>query len=163
MNKLFNNDSLEIMKEMINKGEKVDCIITDPPYTLQEAYFGSGEGTGGFLSNNKANGENINDKIGFDTNMSYGTWLPLAYEEYGPDNPRRSERLRQKETKIQHIASGSPQLAGRCLFYTRIPGNPTVPPADPTSCPSFPSSLPSVQYPPQLALHTLFLPSLIIL
>lgn len=41
--------------------------------------------------------------------------LPMMTDDqYGPDNPRRSERLRQKEIKIQHIASGSPQLAGRC-------------------------------------------------
>lgn len=30
--KIFNCDCIEFMQDMVNKGERVDCIITDPPY-----------------------------------------------------------------------------------------------------------------------------------
>ncbi|EME3314792.1 site-specific DNA-methyltransferase [Campylobacter jejuni] len=30
--KIYNCDCIEFMQDMVNKGKKVDCIITDPPY-----------------------------------------------------------------------------------------------------------------------------------
>lgn len=30
--KIYNCDCIEFMKDMVNQGKKVDCIITDPPY-----------------------------------------------------------------------------------------------------------------------------------
>lgn len=30
--KIYNCDCIEFMQDMVNKGERVDCIITDPPY-----------------------------------------------------------------------------------------------------------------------------------
>lgn len=30
--KLLNKDCIEVMSAMVEKGFKVDCIITDPPY-----------------------------------------------------------------------------------------------------------------------------------
>ncbi len=77
---IHKGDALEYMQRHIRLGNQVDCIITDPPYKLQEKFMGSGDKNGGFLSINKKDKENINEKIGFDTNMSYGDWLPLAYE-----------------------------------------------------------------------------------
>ena len=32
---LFNNDCIKIMQEMVDKGLKVDAIISDPPYELE--------------------------------------------------------------------------------------------------------------------------------
>ena len=32
--KLYRDDCLEVMKKMIEMGEKVDCVITDPPYNI---------------------------------------------------------------------------------------------------------------------------------
>lgn len=32
---LFNGDCLEVMQQLINRGVRVDCIITDPPYELE--------------------------------------------------------------------------------------------------------------------------------
>lgn len=32
--KLLNKDCIEVMSAMAEKGLKVDCIITDPPYEL---------------------------------------------------------------------------------------------------------------------------------
>ena len=40
---------------------------------------------------------------------------------YGPDNPRRSERLKQKKTEDEGSASDNPQLVGRC--YGCWPGS----------------------------------------
>ena len=34
MTKLFNGDAIEYMEKMIDKGIKVDAIITDPPYNI---------------------------------------------------------------------------------------------------------------------------------
>lgn len=33
-NTVYNCDCLELMKEMVDKNIKVDCIITDPPYLI---------------------------------------------------------------------------------------------------------------------------------
>ena len=31
---IYNEDCFKIMDQMIKNGDKVDCIITDPPYEL---------------------------------------------------------------------------------------------------------------------------------
>ena len=67
MNKLFNNDAIEILDRMIAKEYKVDLIITDPPYKTTKR--GNSGGTGGMLKNEnfiKGNGgfenNNVNQK-----------------------------------------------------------------------------------------------------
>ena len=34
INKVYNMDCLDLMREMIRGGIKVDCVITDPPYLI---------------------------------------------------------------------------------------------------------------------------------
>ncbi len=72
MIKLYNNNSLEIMKQMIANGEKVDCIITDPPYKTI---------TGGKrTSTNKGFGVLAdNDNFKFEI-PNHKEWLKLAYD-----------------------------------------------------------------------------------
>ena len=36
LNKIYNCDCRDLMKEIIGWGSKVDCIITDPPYGIGE-------------------------------------------------------------------------------------------------------------------------------
>lgn len=76
--KLNNGDTFQIMKQMVAEGVKVDSIITDPPYELQRPGNTTSEslGTGGWMGQ----AGKSTDVIGFNTDISFGSWLPLAYE-----------------------------------------------------------------------------------
>ena len=78
MNKLINGDALKIMQDMIDKGVKVDAIITDPPYKLQRPGNTKTEslGTGGWMGQAGKSTE----VIGFNTDINFKNWLPLVYD-----------------------------------------------------------------------------------
>ena len=70
---LINGDCLEEMDKMIERGIKVDAIITDPPYKVSSR--GSSGGTGGMLK------DELNKKgIVFKYNtIKFNEWLPKCY------------------------------------------------------------------------------------
>ena len=85
MYKLFNGDCLEVMDKLIEEGVKVDAIICDPPYELEN----HGKGKNKFLENHgKGKNEFKNRKLvnenhiefisnGFDYNIVFDKMLKL--------------------------------------------------------------------------------------
>lgn len=75
--KLFNNDSIKVLQELLDSGVKVDCIITDPPYRTisggrndklsQERWWGS------VLDKNDG-------KIFEHNDIDHEKWLKLCYD-----------------------------------------------------------------------------------
>ena len=71
---IYNEDCFKIMDQMIKNGDKVDCIITDPPYELNIS------GGGGFLKERKIIKEKHIDFIsnGFDYEKCFSNMLKLC-------------------------------------------------------------------------------------
>ena len=72
---LFNNDCIKIMQEMVDKGLKVDAIISDPPYEL--------ENHGGTKSAMAKRAAKVRDEIdfiakGFDYDKCFDLMLKLC-------------------------------------------------------------------------------------
>ena len=73
--KLYHGDCLEVMTDLINKGVKVDAIITDPPYEL--------ENHGGTKSDMAKRAAKVRDEIefiakGFDYDKCFSLMLSLC-------------------------------------------------------------------------------------
>lgn len=66
---LFNGDCLEVMQQLINRGVKVDCIITDPPYDI------SATNGGETINNIKKLNKSLEDLVKADIDKGYN--IPL--------------------------------------------------------------------------------------
>lgn len=72
---LFNGDCLEVMDKMIEKGTRVDAIVTDPPYKTTKR--GNSGGTGGMLKDKNF----INGNGGFkENNLTISDYSPKMFE-----------------------------------------------------------------------------------
>lgn len=77
---LFNGDTMELLDCMIENGERVDLIITDPPYKITAR--GNGGNSGGMFQKKEVN----NGKV-FDINdLEIEDWLPKFYEVLKEDS-----------------------------------------------------------------------------
>ena len=75
MNKIINDNAIDILDRMISSEYKVDLIVTDPPYKTTKR--GSSGGTGGMLK--EKNFKNGNG--GFSNNqVNQKEWLSKCYE-----------------------------------------------------------------------------------
>ena len=73
MVELIKGDCLEQMNLLIERGAKVDCIITDPPYKITAR--GSGGNSGGMFQKKEVNNGRV-----FKTNdLEIEDWLPKLY------------------------------------------------------------------------------------
>ena len=78
MIKLFNEDSLVLMKDMIERNIKVDLILTDPPYEIGTVNGGGSVNTKkGFSKSLKEGIEKANIIKGFDYNSFFDSWDKL--------------------------------------------------------------------------------------
>ena len=76
---LYNNDCIEVMEKMIEKGIKVDLVLTDPPYDIKNTK------TGGNSDLNKTF-QKCQDQIkekGLDKGIDYERILPLLWNIQG--------------------------------------------------------------------------------
>ena len=73
MIELYNGDCLEVMDKMIEKGIKVDLIITDPPYKITSR--GNGGNSGGMFQKKEVN----NGKVFKVNDLEIEDWLPRLY------------------------------------------------------------------------------------
>jgi len=81
MNKLFNDNAINILDRMIAKNYKVDLIVTDPPYKTTKR--GNSGGTGGFLKKD----EFISGNGGFKNNdVNQKEWLSKCYKVLKDDS-----------------------------------------------------------------------------
>ena len=72
--KLYNDDCIKIMNELIDKNITVDCVVCDPPYKITSR--GNSGNTGGMLKNKKSMQGDI-----FDYNDCHvSKWMPKIYE-----------------------------------------------------------------------------------
>jgi len=75
MNKIFNEDAINILDRMIAKEYKVDLIVTDPPYKTTKR--GNSGGTGGMLKDEKF----IKGNGGFKNNdVNQKEWLSKCFK-----------------------------------------------------------------------------------
>lgn len=70
---LYNLDALEVMDSMISRGEKVDCIIIDPPYKITQR--GNGGNSGGMFQKDEVN----NGRVFEHNDLEIEDWLPRLY------------------------------------------------------------------------------------
>lgn len=73
MNKLMNTDSIEVMRNMIENGEKVDLVVTDPPYKITSR--GNTGNTGGMLKGKQS----MSGKIFNHNNISIREMMECFY------------------------------------------------------------------------------------
>ena len=71
---LFNEDAMQVMDYMIEKGKQVDMIFTDPPYKITAR--GNGGNSGGMFQKKEVN----NGKVFETNNLEIEDWLPKFYE-----------------------------------------------------------------------------------
>ena len=71
--RLFNCDAMTLMDKMIEKGIKVDLIITDPPYKITSR--GNGGNSGGMFQKKEVN----NGKVFEVNDLEIEDWLPKLY------------------------------------------------------------------------------------
>lgn len=75
---LYNGDCIEVIKELIEKGVKVDCVICDPPYkVISGGETKKGDKFVGVLSKNDG-------KIFKHNNLKEEDWFPKIYEILKP-------------------------------------------------------------------------------
>ena len=73
MIELINGDCLKEMDKLIERGVKVDCIVTDPPYKITQR--GNGGNSGGMFQKKEVNNGNV-----FKNNsLEIEDWLPRLY------------------------------------------------------------------------------------
>lgn len=73
MNKIFNDNAIDILDRMILKKYKVDLLITDPPYKITAR--GNGGNSGGMFQKKEVN----NGKIFKTNDLEIDDWLPKFY------------------------------------------------------------------------------------
>ena len=71
--KLINGDCINVLNDIIKTGNKVDLIVTDPPYKTTSR--GSSGGTGGMLKD-----QLFKDGMGFKYNdVGFSDWLSVVF------------------------------------------------------------------------------------
>ena len=73
MNKIFNDNAIDILDRMIAKEYKVDLLITDPPYKITKR--GNADGYGGMFKKKEVN----NGKVFKTNDLEIEDWLPKFY------------------------------------------------------------------------------------
>jgi site-specific DNA-methyltransferase (adenine-specific) len=71
--RLYNDDCLKVMNNLIKDGVKVDLIITDPPYKITAR--GNGGNSGGMFQKKGVN----NGKVFANNDIEIEDWIPLLY------------------------------------------------------------------------------------
>ena len=71
--KLYNEDALFVMDELIKNGIQVDCVVTDPPYKITAR--GNGGNSGGMFQKKEVN----NGKVFKMNDLEIEDWLPRLY------------------------------------------------------------------------------------
>lgn len=77
---LFNGDTMELLDSMIKNGDKVDLIITDPPYKITAR--GNGGNSGGMFQKKEVN----NGRVFYTNDLEIEDWLPKFYEVLKEDS-----------------------------------------------------------------------------
>ena len=80
MNKIFNDNAINILDRMIAKEYKVDLLITDPPYKITAR--GNGGNSGGMFQKKEVN----NGKIFKTNDLEIEDWLPKFYNVLKDDS-----------------------------------------------------------------------------
>lgn len=78
-NLLINEDAMTIMDYMIEKGKRVDLVITDPPYKITAR--GNGGNSGGMFQKKEVN----NGKVFKTNDLEIEEWLPKVYNLLNDD------------------------------------------------------------------------------
>jgi DNA modification methylase len=71
---LINDNAIEIIDNMIAKKDRVDCIVTDPPYKITAR--GNGSTSGGMFQKKEVN----NGKVFINNDLEISDWLHKLYE-----------------------------------------------------------------------------------
>ena len=71
---IFNENAMDVLNLMIEKGKKVDMIFTDPPYKITAR--GNGGNSGGMFQKKEVN----NGKVFKTNDLEIEDWLPKFYE-----------------------------------------------------------------------------------
>lgn len=77
---IFNENAMDVLDFMINKGKKVDMIFTDPPYKITSR--GNGGNSGGMFQKKEVN----NGKVFSVNNLEIEDWLPKFFEVLKDDS-----------------------------------------------------------------------------
>jgi len=80
MNKIINDNAIDILDRMIAKEYKVDLLITDPPYKITAR--GNGGNSGGMFQKKEVN----NGKIFKTNDLEIEDWLPKFYNVLKDDS-----------------------------------------------------------------------------
>ena len=77
---IFNENAMDVLNLMIEKGKKVDMIFTDPPYKITAR--GNGGNSGGMFQKKEVN----NGKVFEVNDLEIEDWLPKFYEVLKDDS-----------------------------------------------------------------------------
>lgn len=71
---IFNENAIDVLDLMIEKGKQVDMIFTDPPYKITAR--GNGGNSGGMFQKKEVN----NGKVFKTNDLEIEDWLPKFYQ-----------------------------------------------------------------------------------